>query len=327
MSAPRANVPLSFFGIAVGLLAMANAWRVAERIWHASPAVVDAVSIVALAVWAGLVGILALRAWRDRTGLRTELEHPVHSAFAALVGVSSLLASQVLRPLAPTVALGVLFAALTVTVIVGVGLHGRLWQGAREAATATPALYLPAVGQNLVAGASLAAFGWPTAGMLFFGAGLLSWLAIESVLLQRAATSDPLPPALRPTLGIQLAPPVVAGVAYLALTTGVPDLFTQALFGYGLFQALLMARLVPWIRAQGFVPGYWAFSFGVAALPTLAMRMLERGGAGPAAVLALPLFVVANGIIGWLAARTLVAWLGGRLLPQSAAAPVASAAR
>ncbi|KND58695.1 Tellurite resistance protein TehA [Candidatus Burkholderia verschuerenii] len=133
---------------------------------------------------------------------------------------------------------------------------------------------------------------------------MFSWLAIESMVLNRAAVKEPLADALRPTLGIQLAPPVVGGVTYLALTHGAPDTFAYMLFGYGLYQALMLTRLVPWIRQQTFTPSYWAFSFGVAALPTMAIRMVERGAQGPVEWLALGLFVATNVIIGGLIVGT-----------------------
>jgi len=318
----RAPVPFSFFGIAVGLLAMANAWRVAARLWHLPLVVADAVSGAGLAVWGGLLALVAWRLLRDRAAVAAELAHPVQSSYAALVAVASLLAALVLLPFSRPVAEVVLFGALALHGVTAVWLHGRFWQGGRPEA-AVPAMYLPATGQNFVAAAALAAFGWPGAGMLFFGAGLLSWLAIESVLLQRASAGDPMAPALRPSLGIQLAPPVVGGVSYLALTSGAPDLFAHALLGYGLFQALQLARLLPWIRAQAFTPGYWGFSFGVAALPTLAMRMVERGATDVVAQVALPSFVLANVIVAVLAWKTVALWLGGRLLPV-APAPVSA---
>ncbi len=84
------------------------------------------------------------------------------------------------------------------------------------------------------------------------------------MILHRAAVHEALPEALRPVLGIQLAPPVVGGVTYMSLSSGTPDLIALMLLGYGLYQALMLLRLLPWIRQQAFGPGYWAFSFGVA---------------------------------------------------------------
>src|SRR5215207_10010623 len=97
-----------------------------------------------------------------------------------------------------------------------------------------------------------------------------------------------LPVSRRATLGIHLAPPAVAAVAYLAVTDGPPDRMAQMLFGYALLQALVILRLAPWLREQAFGPVAWAYTFGVSALPLAALRFVERGQAGPIAALALP---------------------------------------
>ena len=192
MSAKRPSIPVSFFGIAVGLLATANAWRVAARLWHWPAAWADAASAPGLVVWVALLALYVRKLRADRAAAEAEFAHPVQSSFVALVPVASLLAAGVLLPLSRPVAEVVLFAALALHVVTAVWLHGRFWQGGRAPEAATPAMYLPAVGQNFVAATTLAAFGWPQAGMLFFGAGLLSWLAIESILLQRASVGEPL---------------------------------------------------------------------------------------------------------------------------------------
>ncbi|WP_395348904.1 dicarboxylate transporter/tellurite-resistance protein TehA [Variovorax sp. UC122_21] len=312
----RGPIPVSFFSIAVGLLALAAAWRVATPLWQLPPEAAQALTWAGIAVW--LVLLRAVRrqvAAPSRRGARAELEHPVQSSFAALGPVASMLAAVALLPYARPVALAVFALAVTAQLALGLRLYGRTWQGGRAPASVTPAIYLPAVAQNFVAGTAAAAFGWPQLGVLFFGAGLFSWLALESLILHRAATQEPLPEAQRPLLGIQLAPAVVGGGTWLAVNGGVPDLFAQILLGYGLYQALLLLRLLPWISRQSFTPGYWAFSFGVGALPTLAMRLVAAGATGPVRWLAPLLFVAANAIVGLLVARTVALLVRGRLLP------------
>ena len=319
MNAARGSIPVSFFGIAVGALAYANAWRVAVRIWALPVSIAQLLTVSALAVW--LVILLAYgRKWLLHADeARAEIEHPVQSSFAALGPVSSLLAAIALLDYSRPAAIILLAVAIVGQLALGVFLHGRFWQGGRKPELVTPAIYLPAVASSFVAGTAAAAFGWTQVGVWFFGAGLLSWLAIESLVLHRSAVHEPLPEVLRPTLGIQLAPPVVGGVAYLSISSGAPDLFAQILLGYGLYQAILLLRLLPWIRKHPFAPSYWAFSFGVAALPTLAMRMVERGGSGPVEWLAPILFVLANVAIGTLVVKTLGLLLRGTLLPGVAA--------
>jgi tellurite resistance protein len=131
-------------------------------------------------------------------------------------------------------------------------------------------------------------------------------LALESVFLHRLLVHDALAVPLLPTLGIQLAPPVVGCVAYLGLTAGTPDRVALALLGYGLLQALVLARLVPRIRAQPFAASCWAATFGVTALATAALRMTARG-AEDLGWRAAGLFVVANLVVGGCASRS-----GGR---------------
>ena len=325
MNSNRGAVPVAFFGIAVGALAFANLWRVAIRVWHLPAEVGTLLTVAALAVW--LVVLVAYgHKWLTRAAdARAEMQHPVQSSFAALGPVSSLLAAQLLQPYAHTLALALFGVAVIAQLALGVYLHGRLWQGGRPPELITPAIYLPTVAPSFVAGTAAAAFGFHQLGELFFGAGVLSWLALESLILHRAAVHEPLPAALRPILGVQLAPPVVGGVTYLSLSTGTPDLFAMILLGYGLYQALLLLRLLPWIRQQAFVPGYWAFSFGVAALPTMVLRMVERGATGPLEWAAPVLFIAANVIIGILVVQTLRLLAQGKLLPVAAPAAATAA--
>jgi tellurite resistance protein len=167
--------------------------------------------------------------------------------------------------------------------------------------SATPVLYLPTVCGGFVTATVVSALGYPDWGQLAFGTALFSWLAIESVLFHRLYTVTSLTPPLRPTLGIQLAPPVVGAVAYLSVNGGAPDLFAHALVGYGLLQALLLLGLLPWIMQQAFATSYWSFTFGVTALATATLRMVRQGDTGAIADLAPISFVGANIVVALIA--------------------------
>lgn len=316
----RARIPVSFFGMAVGTLALGNTWRAAGERWSWAQAAAPVVGWIGLTVY--LVVLLAfLDGWRrDPSAARAEWRHPVQGAFTALAPTATMLAGASLQPVAPLVGTTVAVIGIVAAIAVGVWLFGRLWQGGVDPDHVTPAVYLPAVAQNFVAGTTLGALGSPETGLWFLGAGLFSWLAVESMVFSRASTRAALPPGLRPILGVQLAPPVVGGVTCLSLIPDGSFVVGSVLLGYGLFQAVLLLRLLPWIGHQPFGPGYWAFSFGVAALPTLAIRLsVQRPGT--ALDWAAPiLFVAANVVIAGLLVGTIVLLTRGRLLPRPVAA-------
>ena len=198
---------------------------------------------------------------------------------------------------------------------------GGLWNGGRDAGASTPVLYLPTVAGSFVTGTLAGALGWTDWGQLAFGAGLFSWLAIESVLINRLLTAPALPDALKPTLGIQLAPAPVAALSYLSVTSGPPDIVVHALLGYGLLQALVLVRLSRWIWTGAFTPSYWAFTFGATALSTVPLRLMQHGDGGAVATLAPLLFFTANLVVISVAIATLWLALRNELLPKPVVQP------
>ena len=316
-SAPAA-VPASFFGMPLGVIALGIAWQVATVIWGMPAAIGDALVVAGSALWAVLfVRYLAKWIWQ-RASAASEFEHPVQCCFVGLAGVVGSLASIGLAPLAPTLSVVLFVIGAAWTLLFALYRTGELWQGDRSPEATTPILYLPTVAGSLVTASAATAQGYAAWGQLAFGAGMFAWLAIESVLLHRLYTAPAMAPALRPSLGIQLAPPAVAAVAYLNVGGGTPDLVAHALVGYALLQALILLRMWPWIRAAGASPAWWGFSFGAAALPTAAMKLVAHGETGPAATLAPYLFAGGNLVIAALVVMTL--WLArrGRLLPRAA---------
>lgn len=313
-------VPASFFGLVLGLAGLGTAWRVAHRIWHLPAVVGEALMLLAALVWVVLIVLYGLKWLLARPAAEAEVAHPVQCCFISLIGVSTMLMAFAALPYAVRLAAALYAVGGVFSVGFAVWRTGALWRGDRDATATTPVLYLPTGATCFVGAAVGAALGYADWGQLAFGAGLLSSLAIESVLLHRLYTAAPMAPALRPTLGIQLAPSTVGLVAYLAVTDGPPGLLGHALLGYGILQALVLARMMPWIAVQPFAVSYWGFTFGLSALATGALRLVERGDAGAPAVLAPLLFVIANGVIGVIALATLRLAVQGRLLPTEAPA-------
>ena len=102
-------------------------------------------------------------------------------------------------------------------------------------------------------------------------------------------------------------------MASLVLQPGQAAPWLLMLWGYALFQLLLGLRLWRWLGTQRFAPSYWAYTFGIAA-STVGTLKLAQAGAAPAQALAVPVFLAANGFIGYLSLRTGYRLIRGRLL-------------
>src|SRR3989475_9687796 len=247
-------MPASFFGIVLGLAGLGGAWRVAARVWQVPSIIGEALMLVAGIVWMLMLALYAAKWIYAREEALRELEHPVQCCFVGLAGVATMLISIAALPYSRLAAQIAFAAGASFTVAFAVWRTGILWRGGRDPGATTPVLYLPTVAGAFVTATAAAALGHRDWGQLAFGAGLFSWLAIESVLLHRLYPVTSMPAPLRPTLGIQLAPPTVGGVAYLSVTSGAPDLLAYAILGYGLPQAPVALRLLPWFRQQPVSP-------------------------------------------------------------------------
>jgi len=312
------HVPASFFGIVLGLAGLANVWRAAHAAWGLPAIVGELLFAAAASVWLLVSGLYALKWFVATEEALAEAKHAVQCCFIGLGGVSTLLIAQGALPHARWLAMLLFIIGAAFTLGFGLWRTGLLWRGGRPPEATTPVLYLPTVAGGFVAGATAASMGYPDWGQLAFGAAAFSWLAIESVLLHRLYTAETMPPALRPTLGIQLAPAAVGAVSYLAVGGGAPDFIAHALIGYAVFQALLLVRMAPWISEAPFTPSYWAFTFGATALAAAAVKLAPAEPGHALAILAPILFAAANLLVAGIAIGTLYLLAQGRLLPAAA---------
>ena len=308
-------IPASFFGMPLGLIALGLAWRSAAVVWRVPPLIEESLIWGGSLLWMYLFLVYLAKWFWHRETAELEFKDAVQCCFVGLAGVVALLASIGLAPQVPKLAFVLFMLGSAWTLVFALYRTGRLWMGGRKPEATTPILYLPTVAGSFVFASAATTMGHPDWGQLAFGMGVLAWVAIESVIIHRLYTVAELPPALRPTLGIQFAPPSVAAVAYLNVTGSGPDLLVHGLVGYALLQALILVRMAPWLWAAGPTPAWWAFSFGAAALPTAALKLLARGDTGVVGALAPWLFIIGNLAITAIIILTISLLIRGRLLP------------
>ncbi len=300
------RIPASLFGMVLGLAGLGNSWRTAHRLWGFPAVVGECILLIAAVVWIVLMALFGLKWLLFRDSAKTELSHPVQSTYISLIGVATNLIAIGLYPYAHWAAMILFVPATTMSLTHGVFFTSFAWRGERHFKETTGALYLPTVAGCFVSGTAAATLGFNGLAQLTFGAGMLSWFSIESVILHRLYAKEQMPPEQRPSLGIQFAPAAVGAVTYLSITGGRADVFSRALLGYGILQGMVLIRLYRWIAAHPLNVSYWAFTFGSASLSTAALRMSEMGERGAVQRLAPFLFGVANVVVVSVSVVTLI---------------------
>ena len=82
----RPHIPASFFGIAVGLLAFANAWRAATHAWALPAGFAPALSVLALVAWVA-IGALYVRKWVEDAPAADD--QVIHAALITRAGAAA----------------------------------------------------------------------------------------------------------------------------------------------------------------------------------------------------------------------------------------------
>lgn len=293
------------FSMVLGLTGLGQAWRFATKLWPIPSQAGEAIIFLAFLIWAGLLLAYVVRAIRHPLSVRQEFIHPVQGATPALIGIATLLMVPAVEPYSTRAAMVVLAFGVTWHLLFAVWHSGRDWQRGRDAARVTPTVYLPTVAGNFTAGAAFGVMGWADLGWCFLGAGLFSWLALESVILQRLWQSQTFTVAHRASIGIHFAPPAVAASSWLAIVPGTTDHWVIMLWGYGLFQLLLGLRLVQWLRAQPFSRAYWSYTFGISSAALVTVK-LALAGLPVAVHAAAPVLVLATIFESYLLVRTVL---------------------
>ncbi|MCW2638296.1 MAG: potassium-tellurite ethidium and proflavin transporter, partial [Dactylosporangium sp.] len=169
---------------------------------------------------------------------------------------------------------------------------------------------------GLIASIGAALAGWTGIAHAFMGLGVLSWLLIGSIIWARLLLRPPLPRPLIPTMAIEVAPPAIAGLAYLAITHGKVDAIALALGGFTVFTVVVQLRLIPVYRHLAFTAAFWSFAFPYAAVATFALHWINYGKPPGYKIWAWVVLLAITAFIAALAAETTAALARRRLLPQ-----------
>lgn len=305
--------PVGLFAIPVGLFALAGAWRRGSAFgWAWTQPVATGLAWAALLLLAVLLLLYAAKLLRHAPAVAAEFRHPLAGSLMALLPLSVLLCIVHFGRPGHGGWMLLLLATLAFMGVIAIRIVAIITTGALPAGAVTPALYIPPVAGGLVGGMAFSTLGYPGWAALLFGMGLISWAMLEVRVLHRLFEGA-MPEALRPTLGVELAPPTIATLSASVIWPQLPA--DVLLIGLGLAAGPIVAVLARfrWWGQVPFSVGFWSFSFPVAAYAACVVEAVRRGGWPPlVGGIALAL---ASAVVAFLLLRTLGLLARGRLIP------------
>ena len=324
MTAPK--IPLNLFGIPFGLAGLGEAWAAMGRYGHAPDVVGEVVFLLATAAWLLVVGAYVRHLVTDRGVVLRDLLDPIAAPFASLALITPmLLAAQGLHPHAETAGTVLTDVFLTLTVVLGGWITGQWIYGSLDLDAFHPGYFLPTVAGGLIAAAAAASVGQLRLAVVMLGLGGVCWIVLGSVIIGRLLFRPMLPPPLRPTLAIEVAPAAVASLAWFECNGGRIDTVAAFLAGYGLLMVIAQLRLLPMYLRLPFMPSTWAFTFSWAAVATVALVWPEDGQVAGYRVYEYVVLAAVTLLVGGIAVRTLLAIARRRFLPRPVATPAVAA--
>ncbi|HEX6480238.1 MAG TPA: hypothetical protein VF043_15480 [Ktedonobacteraceae bacterium] len=311
----RLPIPPSFYSIAFGLVGLARVWHLAGSLYGLSAEIGDALFLAAAVVFLLFFAALAIKLVLAPKTVLADLTDPAIGPFFSLLPITGMLLAVGLEPYALDAARALFLVFFIAMLLLGGWYTGQWIVTVLDTDTFNPGYFLPTVAGGLLGADSAASFGLTGLGWMSFGMGMISWLILGPIILNRLYFRPALPVALMPTLAIVIVPSVIAGNAYFVLTAGRIDLLADVLAGYTVLMALVQLRLLPLYLTLKFSPGWWAFTFSYAATAAYALRWIHLERFAGATMLGYVLLAAITLFIAGIALRSLVAFLQGKFLP------------
>ncbi len=271
-------MPISLFATVMGLAGLTIATTKMEQMLGLGDAMSSVLLVLSILVYLGVFIAYGIKLLKFPQAVVHEFNHPIRLSFFPASSIGLILLATASLPHTPTLAfwlwsVGIAVQLVFTLIILSTWMHHERFQVQHS----NPAWFIPIVGNILVpiAGVEL---GYMEVSWFFYSIGLVMWLPLLAVLLNRFFFHPMLPSKLLPTLFILIAPPAVGFISWLKLHHGLLDDTGRILYYFALFTTLLMATQYKHFMKVSFALPWWAYSFPVAAITIATMIMQEKVG-------------------------------------------------
>jgi tellurite resistance protein len=273
------NFPISFFAVVMGLAGLTISFKKVEHLWHWETQISPVLFIISAVVYLIIAITYLTKLLRHSKQVVEEFRHPIRLSFFPTISIGVLLlviAGEGLLPRGVSLTLWTIGSSaqlIFTLIIMSAWIHHEKFQIHHSNAS----WFIPIVGNILVpvAGMSL---GYVEVSWFFFSIGILFWIVLLGILMNRFFFHNPVPSKLLPTLFILIAPPAVGFIAWMRLHKGVLDDPGRILYYAALFTTMLLFFQWKQFAKVKFALPWWAYSFPTASITIASTLMLEKVG-------------------------------------------------
>ena len=306
-----ARFPVTLFTTVMGMSGLTLALAEGERVLDLAHGMSTFSALITVTIF-GLVTVgYTLKTLRHTSAVKAEWNHPVSLAFFPAISISLLLLAAVALHWSEPISRGIWIIGAALQLVLTLAVISS-WIGSRAFVHGhlTPAWFVPAVG-NVIAPLAGAQLGYIEISWFFLSIGLLFWIVLLAMVINRLVFHDPLPERLQPTLVILIAPPAIGFLGWTSLNSGL-DPMARILMNSTLFFLVVVVVQLPAILRLPFSLSFWALSFPLAAATTAALRFSTLSGSVFHYGLGLGLLTVLTLTLLVLLYKTLKALASGR---------------
>ena len=313
------HFPIALFASVMGMAGLTLGWlKAGDMGWLVAGTIAHATGIITSILLIVLLIAYGLKSMRYRQAVIDEAKHPIKLNFFAAIPIGLILVATIWSGKAPALAapiwwLGIILMLIATLVTMSSWINHSHYQMGHL----NPAWFIPVVGNILVpiAGVRL---GQLEISWFFFSVGLMFWIVLTTLVMNRLIFHEALPERMRPTLFILLAPPAVGFLSYLSLNGMALDVLARVLYFTSLFLTLLLVlNSAKFLKLPFFISG-WAYSFPLAAMTIASFQMGQLSGLFAYIALAWALLCALSVIVLYLIYKTLTALISGKLLAPEA---------
>ena len=308
------QMPVALFTSVMGLAGLTLCWMRASQEAHwIAPEVVLVLQVISTIVFVALFVGFILKTILFTERVKLEVKNPDALSFFSTIPIGMVLIATLWAPTLPLIShiLWMLGAAGMLIVTLAI-FNSWLSHSHYNVTHLCPPWFIPVVGNVLIPFAGVH-FGYVQMSWFFFSIGLIFWIMMMAMMLNRLFFLEPLPTRLRPTLYILIAPPALIFIAYLALNDRQVDTFARILYNTALFVTMLLAINTPQFLRVPFSLAGWAYSFPLAALTVASFEMALYTQSSVYFGISWFLLWVVTAIVGFLFFKTIAALLARTL--------------